>query len=85
MEHSARRSTTLPRSIQTIITVLDHADVGNGSVATDIHLFKGMPHGFRRFGDQLSASKRWDRVIEEGIKWALHGAAASGKFEVRVE
>ncbi|CZS79760.1 unnamed protein product [Fusarium graminearum] len=54
-------------------------------VPTDIHLFKGLPHGFRRFGDQLSESKRWDKTMENGIKWALSNPAATGKFDIKLE
>ncbi|XEV04422.1 hypothetical protein FSHL1_009709 [Fusarium sambucinum] len=54
-------------------------------VPTDIHVFKGLPHGFRRFGDQLSESKRWDKVMENGIKWALSNPEPTGKFEIKLE
>ncbi|SPO01638.1 related to lipase/esterase [Cephalotrichum gorgonifer] len=53
-------------------------------VPTDIHLFKGVPHGFRRFG-QLSEAARWDRVLVDGIKWALSNPAASYEFTVKTE
>lgn len=52
------------------------------SVPTDIHVFKGLPHGFRRYGDQLTESKRWDKVMEEGITWALSNPEARN-FEVK--
>lgn len=52
-------------------------------VPIDVHLFEGVPHGFRRYGDKLSASKRWDKVMEEGIVWALSRPSATGKFEVK--
>ncbi|KFY78704.1 hypothetical protein V499_02197 [Pseudogymnoascus sp. VKM F-103] len=52
-------------------------------VPTDINVFKGVPHGFRRFGDALSASKRWDNVIDEGIKWVLSNPAATNSFDVK--
>ncbi|KAK3311947.1 Alpha/Beta hydrolase protein [Apodospora peruviana] len=55
-------------------------------VATDIHLFEGLPHGFRRFGaDKLPECTRWDRVVAEGITWALSKPEASGKFEVKTD
>ena len=41
------------------------------SVPTDVNVFPGLPHGFRRYGDKLSGSKKWDDVITDGIKWAL--------------
>jgi hypothetical protein len=41
------------------------------SVPTRTNIFKGVPHGFRRYGDQLSVSKKWDEVMVDGILWAL--------------
>lgn len=49
-------------------------------VPTNTNVFKGLPHGFRRFGDKLSACKNWDLVIEDGIRWAWSKPSASGKF-----
>ncbi|KKK21187.1 hypothetical protein ARAM_004673 [Aspergillus rambellii] len=40
-------------------------------VPTRTNVFKGVPHGFRRYGDRLSASKKWDEVMVEGIRFAL--------------
>ncbi|CZR37519.1 uncharacterized protein FPRO_02220 [Fusarium proliferatum ET1] len=56
--------------------------LAEAGVPTDIHIFKGLPHGFRRYGDQLSESKRWDRVMEQGIIWALSSPEAR-QFEVK--
>ncbi|KIW83060.1 hypothetical protein Z517_02303 [Fonsecaea pedrosoi CBS 271.37] len=39
-------------------------------VPTRVHVFPGLPHGFRRFAT-LKASARWDTVIVEGIQWCL--------------
>ncbi|KAJ5521060.1 hypothetical protein N7463_001513, partial [Penicillium fimorum] len=39
-------------------------------VPTDVHVFPGLPHGFRRF-KELQASRRWDEVITEGLRWCL--------------
>lgn len=52
------------------------------SVPTSVNVFKGVPHGFRRFGDKLSVCKRWDEVMEQGIRWALTNPSASGKFAI---
>lgn len=52
------------------------------SVSTDVHVFRGVPHAFRRFGDKLSASKYWDRVMNDGISWALTNPTA-GPFEIK--
>ncbi|KAH7146136.1 Alpha/Beta hydrolase protein [Dactylonectria macrodidyma] len=57
--------------------------LAEAGVPTNIHIFKGLPHGFRRFGEQISESSRWDRVMEDGIRWALSNPGASGKFDVR--
>lgn len=54
------------------------------SVPTDVNVFSGLPHGFRRYGNKLSESKRWDSVICEGIKWTLSNPVAN-EFVVKVE
>ncbi|KAF2994582.1 hypothetical protein E8E13_001508 [Curvularia kusanoi] len=53
-------------------------------VPTEIRLFKGVPHGHRRFGKALKASDHWDQCIDEGILWALSKPQATGKFEIKV-
>lgn len=57
--------------------------LAEAGIATDIHVFKGLPHGFRRYGKQLSESARWDKVMENGIRWAISNPEPSGKFEVK--
>ncbi|CAH0024384.1 unnamed protein product [Clonostachys rhizophaga] len=57
--------------------------LAEAGVATDIHVFKGLPHGFRRYGEQLSESARWDKVMENGIRWAISNPKPSRKFEVK--
>ena len=52
-------------------------------VPVDVNLFNGLPHGFRCFEERLSASERWDQVIEDGIRWALSEPAASSEFCVK--
>ncbi|RBR06159.1 uncharacterized protein FIESC28_11174 [Fusarium coffeatum] len=59
--------------------------LAEAGVPTDVHLFNGLPHGFRRFGEQLSESERWDKVMENGIKWALSNPPPTGKFEFKLE
>jgi hypothetical protein len=54
------------------------------SVPTDVNLFMGVPHGFRRFGDKLSASKLWDKAMEGGIGWVLSQPSASQQFEIKL-
>ncbi|KAK8051615.1 carboxylesterase NlhH [Apiospora rasikravindrae] len=53
-------------------------------VPTNIHVFKGLPHGFHSVGDKLKASAHWATVMHGGIKWALEQPKASGKFDVTV-
>ncbi|KAH6995903.1 Alpha/Beta hydrolase protein [Ilyonectria sp. MPI-CAGE-AT-0026] len=52
-------------------------------VPTDVNLFQGVPHGFRRFGDSLSASARWDKVMEDGIRWALSKPSPADDFVIK--
>jgi hypothetical protein len=47
-------------------------------------LFKGVPHGHRRFGDALKASQHWDDCIDDGILWVLSKPQATGKFDVKL-
>lgn len=53
-------------------------------VPTNVNVFPGVPHGFRRYGDKLSASKKWDEVMSDGISWALSNPA-HGPFEIKSE
>lgn len=54
------------------------------SVPTDVSVFKGVPHGYRRFGDRLTASKAWDKVMHEGIRWALDRPSMPQEQKVHV-
>lgn len=45
-------------------------------VPTHVHVFPGLPHGFRRFKN-LQASKRWDQVITQGLEWCLSDDSTS--------
>ncbi|CAG1998265.1 unnamed protein product [Fusarium graminearum] len=51
-------------------------------VPTDVNLFIGLPHGFRSYEEKLSASGRWDKVVENGIRWALSDPLPSNEFHV---
>ncbi|KAF2114765.1 alpha/beta hydrolase fold-3 domain-containing protein [Lophiotrema nucula] len=59
--------------------------LAENGVPTNVRLFKGVPHGHRRFGPALKASKDWDECVVQGIQWALEKPKASGKFEVQVK
>lgn len=52
-------------------------------VPVDVHVFPGLPHGFRRVLGELAESARWDRAIEQGIAWILSKPMASGNFEIK--
>ncbi|KAL4945768.1 hypothetical protein BDV06DRAFT_8919 [Aspergillus oleicola] len=45
--------------------------LAENGVPTRTSVFKGVPHGFRRYGNRLSASEKWDETFTGGIKWAL--------------
>ncbi|KAH6950037.1 Alpha/Beta hydrolase protein [Fusarium avenaceum] len=57
--------------------------LAEASVPTDVNLFIGLPHGFRSYEEKLSASARWDKVIEDGICWALSDPLPSHEFHVK--
>lgn len=58
--------------------------LAEANVPTEIRLFKGVPHGHRRFGKALKASDDWDQCVDEGILWVLSKPTATGKFDVKV-
>jgi hypothetical protein len=54
-------------------------------VPTDVTVYRGVPHGFRRYGNALErASKKWDEVMSDGISWAMSNPAA-GPWEVKTD
>jgi hypothetical protein len=55
------------------------------SVPTNVNVFEGLPHGFRRFGERLSECKRWDIVLVDGIKWILDGPAYTEEFIIKTD
>ena len=52
------------------------------SVPTNVNVFRGVPHGFKLFGNKLSASKSWDKVMADGISWAMSNPVV-GAFEIK--
>lgn len=58
--------------------------LAEAGVPTEVRLFKGVPHGFRRFGPALKASAQWDKAVEDGVEWARSKPVATGKFEIKV-
>jgi acetyl esterase/lipase len=57
--------------------------LAKAGVPTDVTVFPGVPHGHRRFGDGLpQASRRWDEVVTNGIRWVLSEPAA-GEFMIK--
>ncbi|KAJ5647767.1 hypothetical protein N7490_004139 [Penicillium lividum] len=56
-----------------------------GLVPTDITVFRGLPHSFRRHGTALErASQKWDEVMSDGISWALSNPKA-GAWEIKTD
>lgn len=49
---------------------------------TKVSVFKGMPHGFRRFGEKLSQCDRWDKVVVNGIRWTLSTPPVPSQFVI---
>ncbi|RFU26278.1 hypothetical protein B7463_g10048, partial [Scytalidium lignicola] len=39
-------------------------------VATKVHVFPGLPHGFRRY-TELRSTDRWEELIVQSIQWSL--------------
>ncbi|CAG8182383.1 unnamed protein product [Penicillium olsonii] len=58
--------------------------LAENGVPTNVHVFPGVPHSFRRWGEKLPGSKRWDQLMSEGTSWALSKPAA-GPFEIHSE
>ncbi|KAI3394710.1 hypothetical protein diail_2295 [Diaporthe ilicicola] len=59
--------------------------LAEAGVPVDVHMFPGLPHGFRRVLGNLSESARWDRVMEQGIAWALSNPIGTGAFEIKTK
>lgn len=58
--------------------------LAEGGAPTEVRLFKGVPHGFRRFGAALKASAEWDKAVEDGIEFVRNKPVATGRFVVNV-
>ncbi|KAH1668293.1 hypothetical protein KXV44_009122 [Aspergillus fumigatus] len=56
----------------------------DNGVPTDVHVFPGLPHGFRVHAT-LSECKRWDSVMAHGVQWALSKPVATGVFEIKTK
>ena len=50
---------------------------------TNVTLFPGVPHRFRRFRGTLKEYVRCDKVQEGGIKWILSKPATTGEFAIK--
>ncbi|KAK0391759.1 hypothetical protein NLU13_1258 [Sarocladium strictum] len=60
--------------------------LAEAGVPTDVNVYKGVPHGFRRLGAHMpTTASRWDRTMVDGIKWALSKPRASGRLEIKAE
>lgn len=49
----------------------------------NVHVFPGLPHGFRRFAD-LPSSRRWDELVVESIKWALNDETPAVELDMQI-
>ncbi|KAJ5953305.1 hypothetical protein N7454_000201 [Penicillium verhagenii] len=59
--------------------------LNDNGVPTDITVFRGVPHGYRRHGVGLErASKKWDEVMSGGISWALSNPVV-GPWEIKTD
>jgi acetyl esterase/lipase len=57
--------------------------LADANVPIEVRLFKGVPHGHRRF-NLPKANKDWDECVDEGILWALGKPEATGKVAVKL-
>ncbi|KAK2792380.1 hypothetical protein FQN52_003315 [Onygenales sp. PD_12] len=59
--------------------------LSEAGVPTKVDVFRGLPHGFRRYGpEKIPLCNRWDEVVVEGIQYALSNPVA-GKFQIRAD
>ncbi|KAK4503232.1 hypothetical protein PRZ48_006660 [Zasmidium cellare] len=60
--------------------------LASSGVPTNVHVYKGLPHGFRRrFGARLQeACDAWDATITEGIRWILSEPEATEEIQIKV-
>ncbi|KAK2768894.1 hypothetical protein FQN53_006241 [Emmonsiellopsis sp. PD_33] len=59
--------------------------LSEAGVPTKVDVFRGLPHGFRRYGpEKIPLCNRWDEVVVEGIQYALSNPVAGG-FEIRAD
>lgn len=65
------------------LTVTDMLDA-QLRIPRRVHLFPGMPHAFRRYGE-LWSSQRFDQVLMLLINWALDRTASADDTGVHIE
>ncbi|KAJ6024174.1 hypothetical protein N7540_004971 [Penicillium herquei] len=59
--------------------------LSENGVPTNVTVFRGLPHGYRRFGKGLDrACKKWDESVNEGISWILTNPEV-GTFEIKTD
>ncbi|KAJ5638506.1 hypothetical protein N7528_000896 [Penicillium herquei] len=59
--------------------------LNENGVPTDVTVFRGLPHGYRRFGKGLDrACKKWDESVNYGISWILNNPKV-GAFEIKTD
>jgi hypothetical protein len=61
--------------------VFVNASADDNRVPVKVHVFPGLPHGFRRF-DDLPSSRRWDELVIENLKWSLSSPKAQSNSDL---
>jgi hypothetical protein len=49
-----------------------------------VHIFPGLPHGFRRF-DILESSRTWDDLLLRNLEWLLKADGVGGDIQIHVQ
>jgi hypothetical protein len=66
------------------VTLLSLTVTNKLRIPRRVHLFPGMPHAFRRYGE-LWSSQRFDQVLMLLINWALDRTASADDTGVHIE